>query len=398
MLPRLYDFSYDHTYYENNGYGHLTEVMKCEVKEVLNGEYTLDLEVHPSDRLASQIDAEKCIMVDPNPTDNPQLFKIITVNIDWDKISIKGEHIKNAFFNDMYVPSAVTGESQEYSVTGTPEEIFANLLSSSAWIVLHAFEFRFITDITSSKTIKFNLGANLTFGNIFTDSENGMVTKFNADFKYDNWKVYFLNHRGKEHPYNVVRYGSNLSSFTQTMSSEKEYSHILPYANVAVNDDYTGNITSVTLFGLRQVAGTPGTYEPIPTGSTSNYYRILPVDFSSKFNDPKGYVNPNPAAGDSGYQAVKEKLAQYGETYAAFHTGIRSAAVTIKVDYEEALDDFEKAQLGDVVRVIYDPTGYKKNHRITEAVYDCLNERWKSLTIGERNYSLYTFLKDLRRR
>ena len=74
------------------------------------------------------------------------------------------------------------------------------------------------------------------------------------------------------------------------------------------------------------------------------------------------------------------------------HSSITAPSVSINVNYGTALDELNKVDLGDVVTVIYDPTGYVKNHRVTETVYDFVNEKYKSVTIGYRKFTLYDYL------
>ena len=71
------------------------------------------------------------------------------------------------------------------------------------------------------------------------------------------------------------------------------------------------------------------------------------------------------------------------------------STATITVNYESNVPDFEKYQLGDVVRVINSKMNYNKLHRVVETTYDCLNNRYEKVTIGDRKLSFYTYLKEV---
>lgn len=392
MIPRLYDFSsasMSH-YTSNNGYGFLAETSKCEVKRVLGGDYTISLEVATSDPIAKEVVPNRAIFVEAEPSGNPQLFIISSVSVTDEKVVASGEHVSSAFLNNMYVPGAIEDKGGTQKISGTPTEIYSYLANSAAVPPI----FNFISAISDSEDVILNLSATLTWGNIFTDKKSGMLKVFhdqagnNAELDYDNFNVYFKRRVGSTTAKNVVRYGSNVSSFEQVMSGEEEYTHVLPYATIPVKSDYNGNTSAVTLFGLDLINN-----RALETGSTSPFLKVLPVDFSRFFKDKGGYVNPSTG---SGYVDVQNALRDYGQAYIDLHPSISNRSVTIKVDYGEALESFDKIHLGDNVQVIYEPIDYRHQHRVKETLYDTLSERYKSITIGERKYNLYQFLKDLR--
>ena len=408
MLPRLFDLQDIIADSQNNlsncqnrlGKGYFTKIKSNEIKEVLNGEYTLKMTIKTADPLAKTVQPNMCILAKPNYSDEPQAFVITAISYKDDgTIDINGEHIKGMFFNNVVLGNAT---QEETTLTGTPSQIVSGLLSE----VLATNYFAFTSDISTSKSVK-RSGTTLTLGEIFNDDRQGLIRKFNADLKFNNFVISFLAHRGKtttsgHMAENIVRYGEKISSFNQDMSNEGEYTHILAFAEVPTRDNtsstpigyetvpaYNGPVRSVVLYGRE---GTTSNYL-VPTGSQSGFKKILPVDFSKKFKNKHGYVNPSPGTGGvTGFAETENLLFEYGEEYARNHSSITAPSVSINVNYGTALDELNKVDLGDVVTVIYDPTGYVKNHRVTETVYDFVNEKYKSVTIGYRKFTLYDYL------
>lgn len=382
MIPILCDYSTQISDYESEAIiGNLTEITNCNVKAVLNSEYELSLSVLVSDPLTKYIKPGRVILAKPNYQDDPQIFVISSMSYSENEIRVNAEHIKNLFFNNAILADN-TGTPFLY--TGLTETVVNSLLTDE--VVLPNY-FTFHSNVDN--TISVDVGtADKNMGEVFTNSKDGIIAQTKGEFKFDNFDIYFNKHVGRLTPENVIRYGTNLSSYSQELSSENEYTHVLGYADVPVVSSYNGDIRSVRLYsGVRN-----NCLVPIPN-AVSDYTRILSVDFTEKFKNKNGYINPDPP--HSGYAETRAKIKQYTQNYANSHKSLGSPSANVKVDYQNALYDFEKPALGDQVWVIYEPLNYKKIHRITEINFDVVNEKVTSLVIsaGKRVYSLYEFLK-----
>lgn len=369
MFPRLYDFSNSANGYEHNGYGLIRNVLSGSVKEALNGEYTLKMSVFAKDRLALKIKPNMCIMAKPNPYDDDQIFVITSVKVKGSNVEVQGSHIKEAYFNNVFHGDK-TNDGFEY--TGTPEEIMQEIDSYS---VLPIY-FDFSSDITTSGAVRDGIDA-VSYGDLFS-KEGGMRDVFRGDLKYNNFNIQFLKHRGNTTPNCILRDGHNISSFQYQVNNVSEYTHVLPYADVKVLDTSISNAESVRLFG------------DLARASTSDYSRIYPVNFTNRFTNKHGYVDPTSGLG---YADATSKLTQLGASYVSNRPRIKTPSVTVNVKYEPSSRELDTVQLGDSVRVISERYEYAENHRVTETEFDFVNEKYIDISLGSRKFNLYNFLK-----
>lgn len=374
MLPRLYSFSTNINSYSNNGYGPFTTCTSCEIVEALNGDFTLALEILQQDRLVKYIKPGMAILAKPDPSNKPEQIYIITnVNISKSgRLSIQAVHVKSMFFNNVLYGDV---DDSGYSYSGTPEQIFQ--LVENELAVTN--DFSFSSPITKSGTIELGIEA-VTLGDLFT-KDGGMLEVFGAEMSYDNFNVSMLPRRGKSTPNEELKYGFNISSYSVSMDNLNEYTHVVPYANVPVKSTYQGNESAIRLYG-----------DTIRC-SPSRFTKVLTVDFSDRFKSKKGYVNPNPVEGeDSGYAEAKARINRYALRYINKRPSIYNSMVGVSIEANSSLD-MNRLRLGDSVIVDIEPLNYKKVHRVTETVYDCIAEKYKSITLGDRKFTLYNVLR-----
>lgn len=391
MIPRLYEFSTDINDFSHNGLGFFNQCVSCKVHEVLNGEYNLTMEILPTDRLAETVIPDLCILAKPNYTDPPQIFVISNIVITKDLITITANHIKSLFFNNM-----VLGDIEDTGSTrhGTPQTVVNAILQYEA--LINPQPFTFTSDINDEKDFVYG-ATETTFGEIFTNDRDGLLRVYGGDLYFNNFSVQLLEHRGEDAVDNkaryTIRYGVNLENMRQELSSENVYTHLLPYAKVPTLRDYTGDISTVKLYGTEpQTSNHLIRINP----DESAFTRILPVDFSKKFTKKAGYVDPSATSlAGTHYPENCRVIWSDGLFYADRHEKISMSTATITVNYESNVPDFEKYQLGDVVRVINSKMNYNKLHRVVETTYDCLNNRYEKVTIGDRKLSFYTYLKEV---
>lgn len=404
MTPILYNFSPTFEDYISRGAGFgrtnicigpLTKVTSANVRQVLNNEYDLKLSVLTSDPFAKYAVPGKVVLAKPNPTDNPQIFVIRNSNYNGEEIEIEAEHVKALFFNNVILAN-IDGTSA--TITGTPQEIVDEVLQSE--VVLTNY-FNFASDISNTYSAEIGLAQEQSLGDFFFNDEHGLNRTVNGEFKFNNFNINYVEHVGKLQPQNSIRYGTNLSSYTQELSDLKEYTHVLAYADVPVLEDetkYSGDVKSVRLYPPQTTSSLESILLPV-TGSTSEYTRVFMLDVTSSFRKKGGYVVPSGPYAGEGYVAAQQQIKNKAQSYINGHANqMVGVSANIKITYEKALKDFDKPQIGDYVTVIYEPLDYKKVHRITEMEYDPVNEKVLSLTISEANrkFTLYDFIREVK--
>lgn len=379
MQPRLCEFSTNLNSYNGSGVkGLFTKIISNEARQVLKGEYTYEIDISVDDPLSSIVNIGMTIFAKPDDNTQPQIFIIKRIDVEDDVFHIYAEHVKTLFFANMIL-------SDPYMTPvvyrGTPKSVVDSVLEND--IVLPNY-FTFASTISNKVLVDVGTEQK-TLGELFLNTKNGLVAQVDADFIYNNFTISFVPFAGTAEPRYSVRYGVNLKSFSFEGSFEDSYTHILPYAEVKTTDDYTGDIDSVRIY--KDVGNPLIQTAPFPPG----YINILPVDFSEKFKNKHGYVNPQ--TGD-GYSTVREMLTTFSNKYNVENPKLSDVSANVRVELESDLETFYKPRLGDQVWVIYEPLNYKKIHRITEIRYDSVNEKVKSLTIsdGKKPYSLYNFI------
>ena len=126
----------------------------------------------------------------------------------------------------------------------------------------------------------------------------------------------------------------------------------------------------------------------------TDFTRILLVDFSSKFTKKGGYVDPTSPYG-TGYTEVRDELKRLGQNYITKHQSITITSMNFVVDKESAIDNLNVV-LGSKIKVVYEPLNYEAKHTVTEVVYDITTNKYSQVTIGNRKFTLYDFIKNTR--
>lgn len=359
MLPRLYEGKLDLESYNKNGLGFFNSVKSCEVTEERNGEYFLKLSIYKNDRLRDTVVPGMVVKAKSNSSDPPQLFEICD-NIEVDKygnLSLTAMHIKSVYMKN------VTAQAWDVkSVTGTPAEINAKISE----VLAFQSGFTFYSDITDSKAFKKGWSTGESLEDIFY-KEDGMIDIYGGSLYFDNFSVSLLKQRGRNTA-KALRYGMNISDYTQTITSAEVYSHILPYADVEDLND--GDDIRIAI-------------PPIETGASVNEFKkVKLIDFSKKCKKYK--VNSSNGAG---YTELEAHLLELGNARVEkYKEKLTTPSVNIKVTYKAQLDDLQDLRLCDRVKLYYG--NYITRVRLIKTVYDSIHERYTSLEFGDKKLKL----------
>ncbi|MGN0489398.1 MAG: phage tail spike protein [Ruminococcus sp.] len=377
MIPRLY--------VSQNAYGtsreligNINHTFSCTSKEALNGENLLELSTDINDFTNDYISTQKIIEAKPNPHQEPQLYIINKVErLISGKVNVFAKHISSLC--NQYVTKGSVIYSDDY------QEVLNDVTPKQAWDKIMANympvgivpPFTFLSDITTIANYSLGLTKSETIGNILGGTEGSFLDTWGGYYEYDNFNIALLKSRGVKLDYEL-RYGKNISDATQTEETDSLYSHILPYGEVR---DMATDSTFILVGDIVAIAN-----------SESKYRRVFLWDCSSKSKNLKVYSKRTSTheAGD-GYETARTKMNQYAASYATKNK-LGSTYVHIKVTHRSELDEMARVALGDSVRVILDNYGSVTTARVTETEYDVLNERWKTLSIGEPRVTLATLL------
>lgn len=241
-------------------------------------------------------------------------------------------------YNDELTPQEIWDRASE-------EPIFEN-------------NFKFYSDVTQKQAFfKVGLSKIGTFGDFFEE----MTTSFSGEFHWDNFNSKFLKSRGSKKNY-ALRWGKNISSLAQTLSTEDIKSHVIAFATV--HDDYTDNDLEYMCEPYQIV------------GQESKTNKLLLIDASYLVSDIT--VNTHTQENiDFVINACRVAATSHYK-----NNEPASVKVNITVDFRAELDEMLEIGLADTIDVIIDSHNNKATAKVSKVEYDCLLERWNKLELG----------------
>lgn len=355
MIPVLYpanaaDFS-------TFGIGALTDAISCEVTEERNGLFECLLKYPITGQHYGRIAKECIIKAKPNDTAKPQAFRIYRITKPLNGIvSIYGQHISYDLANVPVMP--FTTESR------SPQLILNQLLAGDS-------RFTGRTDyseakpfsVTQPKSVRACLGG----------SEGSMLSKWHGEFEWDNFTVKFHTHRGQKTGV-VIEYGKNLTALEQDEDNSGVYTRLLPY--VVFTAEGAESETVVTL---------PEETLPIVSAEMVREKTLI-MDFTDRF--------------DSGAAITAEMLRAAANDYIRDNP-LGAAIPTVKVSFEplwkqpEYAALLERVNLCDTVTIRHSALGVSVSAMVVQTVYDCLAERYTSITLGSEKSSMITAISEV---
>lgn len=335
MAPIL--FSDSATNYSTQGIGSLADALSCYVTEELNGQYELEMTYPVTGRRYKDIKNRCLIYCKPDPYRAGQPFRIYRITKPLNGIvTIYAQHIS-------------------YDLAGIPVRGFTaqSLSGALAGLVSNAIvsnPFTFWTDISSNTQFSFSAPAKCR--SLLGGSEGSILDIYGGEYEWDMMTVRLRSHRGQNNGVRIA-YGKNLTDITQDENISNLVTGIVGYWT---------NSDGVVVEG--PVVNAPGTY---------NFSRVIPVDFSSEFED-----QPTPL-----------QLQQISQEYISSN-GVGIPGVSINVSWVqleqysgyEQLNLLERVTLGDTVTVEFPELGVDATARVEKTKYNALLNRYESADIG----------------
>lgn len=381
MLPLLYRTT--NTIPSRNSMqfiGRLTKVIKCQVSQIINGNYELSAVIAPTDELVSEIRNQRFIMAKPNFTDNPQYFEIYNQSIaENGQLTIKARHIKHCCYNNLIRLSPSDGAQSD-----TPQGHWDFVTDPLYEMLSFTNNFSFSTNITAHVSMEIGYTKSDTLGMFLEE----IAAKTGGEFHYDNYDISLLTRIGTTKQY-ALRWGKNIGSPTLTLSGATVYTHVVAYVNLTAK--YTMNGTDYEY--PVQICSDP---QRIP--NTENYLnKIYLYDASDTFF-VKRDKTIDPTTMGPVYDAYRLILS-YEAAHFISSTKINQVQTAedanLKVTIRQALDEMKELALGDTVNIIL-RGGQTVEARITKTVFDSLAERWENLEIGQQRLILSKFIAKTR--
>ena len=242
MIPILY--SPTTTSFTTGGIGKLIDAGSCIVTEERNGSYELEMTYPITGHLYDEIKQRSIIFAKPSPAQSEQPFRVYRITKPLNKVvTIYAAHIS-------------------YDLSGIPVKNFTSQSVQAALTALTTSSvisnpFTFWSDKTNSGVMEIETPTpcRTILSNI--------LDVYGGEYEFDKYTVKLHSLRGFDNGVSI-KYGKNLTDLEQDENCSNVYTGVLPY--------WTGNETTIS----GSVVNAPGTYD---------FTRILPVDFTSDFEE-----------------------------------------------------------------------------------------------------------------
>ena len=343
MKPILYQAT--ETVFSSKGRGTIADAISCTVTEARNGIFDLEMQISVNSKRFSEIALDKIILAKPNPYDWPQPFRIhkITKPING-IVTVLANHIS-------------------YDLKGMPVNPFTATSCSEAVAMLKSSSlitcpFTITTDIVSSTVM--TVAKPYTIRDLMGGMEGSLIDTYGGEYKFNRFSVMLLSERGANRGVKI-KYGINLIDLTQEENCSSVYSGVLPYF---------ANENGIVVGDVQRASG------------TFAVDRILPLDLTQYFT--------------SGYDesATLPTVAQLNTRGAAY---VRNNAVGVpKVNLELSFAQLPRKEvhLCDTVTVEFEKMGIETTAKVIETVYDVLEERYRSVKLGDPRANIINSIND----
>ena len=228
--PRLYERNT--SAFNNNGFGVLSDAISYEVSETINGKFEMTLQYPITGAAFNDIQNNRILYGEVNPYGNLQPFRIyritkplagiITVYAEHKGYELSGYP---CMANDNYIETP-----------GTCAAFMAYLTQQAADDAddLGLASYGFSTDIVASA--QWSIPQPVSIREAMTQAQN----IFGGEWQYNSDTCTLYAHRGQDRGVSV-RYGTNLTAFTQGEDTSDTYTHLMPYWTDGTETVYTAS-------------------------------------------------------------------------------------------------------------------------------------------------------------
>jgi len=350
MIPILYEAKIKD--FQNNGIGRLSDAVLCDVTEVRNGLFELEMQYPVDGAYFNELTISAQIMAKPAPGRENQVFRIYKISkplkgivtIRAEHVSYQLSHIPVTPFTASNAGAALSG-LKENAAEACPFEVWTDKGTESAF------------SVTEPSSFRSRLGG----------SGGSVLDVYGGEFEFDNYVVKLHAARGADNGV-TLRYGKNITDLKQEEYISNTITGIYPY--------WKGEDALVT---LSEKIISAANAEKFP------YPRTIPLDMTSYFDE----------------QPTEEALRAVAKKYVEQNAlGVPTVAITVSfvnlAETEEYKDiaPLETVSLCDTVTVEYPKLGVSASAKVVEAVFDVLQEKYKKLQIGSVRPSLEKTLAD----
>lgn len=231
MKPRIYKPS--ETDFSNNGLGILSDCSRCEVYEVANGKYELELEYPLGTRFDEYFENDYQIKAKPNDQEEYHIFFIDDKDIDtfMDTVTIYAQSRTNRLGRRVVTTAQVDSKTAQEAMN-----IIENNMDKKS-------DIRLYSDNTTVSSTLFEARNVL---NCIAGEQGSLLQFWGGEIKREPFKLSLLKRRGRNNV-GTIRYGKDLSGLKVKLDWTGVKTRIIPYVDAQGAEGISNRIYGSTV-------------------------------------------------------------------------------------------------------------------------------------------------------
>lgn len=353
LKPRIYnplekDFSH-------NGLGVMIDTTRCDVTEVANGKYEVEIEHPLISRFSDYFENGYQIKAKPNDQEDYHIFEI-----------------KNTYKDTISNTILIYGQSRTYKI-GNREVRHVEIVSKNGAEAMAAIEkgmdepsdVKLFSDIQTTSSTVFEARNVLS---CISGEQGSMVQYWGGEIRREPFKLSLLRRRGRDNV-GTVRYGKDLNGLKIKFDWSSIVTKVLPYADLQKSEDGTTN----RIYG-----------NAVMSDLATNYPDVYAKHI--QFTEEQGVKD---------LASLNRVAANY---FKSINPGSDKPKISIELEIEKLTDSEEAKEfakiknygLFDTFSVYHSLYDIHIDTKITSVVYDSLTEKNKKIYAGDAQMAFYT--------
>ena len=351
MKPRIYKPS--ETDFSNNGLGILSDCSRCEVYEVANGKYELELEYPLGTRFDEYFENDYQIKAKPNDQEEYHIFFIDDKDIDtfMDTVTIYAQSRTNRLGRRVVTTAQVDSKTAQEAMN-----IIENNMDKKS-------DIRLYSDNTTVSSTLFEARNVL---NCIAGEQGSLLQFWGGEIKREPFKLSLLKRRGRNNV-GTIRYGKDLSGLKVKLDWTGVKTRIIPYVDAQ---------------------GAEGTSNRI-YGST--------VDSEFINNYPDVYSEHVQFTEEQGAKDLKSLNNVAKNYFKSINPGCDKPKISITIEFDKLTDSEEAKEFANIRNYgLFDTFKvYHKKYKlyfestVSGVQYDSLSEKTTKLEAGDTQVAFY---------
>lgn len=348
-------FRRDETNFDHNEWV-LSEVTKCKVTEITNGNFEVDLEQPVQDKkgLSKYLTTGNIIKCDVGDSRGEQLFRIRKVS---------GDKTKTVFAQSKLIADLSSNRVQAMTIAGKTRKEAIQLVLNAA-LDPHTYVVG-NKDANTNNSFIVNIQEGSVL-NALVGSENSILSAYGGEFIIDNDTIDIVDARGTDRGFDI-RYGKNIKGITATEDDTDLATVIIPKVGDLRLPEYTIESTNVNSYEKR-------------------YFKELEIDGLNVW-DGKGEKGADQITQSEAFIKMREAA---NLLFTKDHIDLINFSYELDLAILSKTEEYKSKKyylmedvfLGDTVKVYHEIHNIDLFGKISKTVYNVLLGRYDSVTVG----------------